>query len=64
MIILHFNNQVHEVSGLFQALVSQGKRLNPSIVLIHLNEPRCEKPVFGVSDQVPHKPGCKTTQDG
>ena len=27
-------------------------------------EPRCEKPVFGVSDQVPHKPGCATTQDG
>ena len=22
------------------------------------------KPVFGVSDQVPHKPGCTTTQDG
>ena len=22
------------------------------------------KPVFGVSDQAPHKPGCKTTQDG
>ena len=21
------------------------------------------KPVFGVSDQVPHKPGCTTTQD-
>ena len=22
------------------------------------------KPVFGVSDQVPHKPGCTTTEDG
>ena len=22
------------------------------------------KPVFGVSDKVPHKPGCKTTEDG
>ena len=22
------------------------------------------KPVFGVSDQVPHKPGCKATEDG
>ena len=22
------------------------------------------KPVFRVSDRVPHKPGCKTTQDG
>ena len=22
------------------------------------------KPVFGVSDQVPHKPGCTATQDG
>ena len=22
------------------------------------------KPVFGVSDQVPHKPGCTTTPDG
>ena len=22
------------------------------------------KPVFRVSDQVPHKPGCTTTQDG
>ena len=22
------------------------------------------KPVFGVSDQVRHKPGCKTTEDG
>ena len=22
------------------------------------------KPVFGVSDQIPHKPGCRTTQDG
>ena len=22
------------------------------------------KPVFGVSDQVPHKPGCTTKQDG
>ena len=22
------------------------------------------KPVFGVSDQVPHKTGCTTTQDG
>ena len=22
------------------------------------------KPVFGVSDQVPHKPGCRATQDG
>ena len=21
-------------------------------------------PVFGVSDQAPHKPGCTTTQDG
>ena len=23
-----------------------------------------KKPVFGVSDQVPYKPGCTTTQDG
>ena len=22
------------------------------------------KPVFGVSDQVPHKPGCAITEDG
>ena len=22
------------------------------------------KPVFGVSDQVPHKPGCTVTEDG
>ena len=22
------------------------------------------KPVFGVSDQVPHKPGCTSTEDG
>ena len=22
------------------------------------------KPVFGVSDQVPHKPGCTATEDG
>ena len=22
------------------------------------------KPVFGASDQVPHKPGCTTTEDG
>ena len=22
------------------------------------------KPVFGVSDQVPHKPGCKAIEDG
>ena len=22
------------------------------------------KPVFGVSDQVPHKPSCTTTEDG
>ena len=22
------------------------------------------KPVYGVSDQVPHKPGCTATQDG
>ena len=27
-------------------------------------EPRCEKPVFGVSDQIRHKPGCTTTEDG
>ena len=28
------------------------------------NEPRCEKVVFGVSDQVRHKPGCTATEDG
>ena len=27
------------------------------------NEPRCEKTGLGVSDQVPHKPGCTTTED-
>ena len=26
--------------------------------------PVMRKPVFGVSDQAPHKPGCATTQDG
>ena len=29
-----------------------------------LNEPRCEKTVFGVSDQVRYKPGCTATEDG
>ena len=29
-----------------------------------INEPRCEKPVFGLSDPIRHKPGCTTTQDG
>ena len=28
------------------------------------NEPRCEKPVFGVSDQVRHKPDWTVTEDG
>ena len=27
-------------------------------------EPRCEKTVFGVSDQVRHKPGCTAREDG
>ena len=27
-------------------------------------EPRCEKTLFGVSDQVPHKPGGTATEDG
>ena len=27
-------------------------------------EPRCEKQVFGVSDQVRRKPGCTATEDG
>ena len=27
-------------------------------------EPRSEKTVFGVSDQVLHKPGCTATEDG
>ena len=26
--------------------------------------PVVRKPVFGVSDQAPHKPGCTATQDG
>ena len=26
-------------------------------------EPRCEKTVFGVSDQARHKPGCTATED-
>ena len=29
-----------------------------------LNEPRCEKTGLRVSDQVQHKPGCTTTEDG
>ena len=29
-----------------------------------VNEPRPRKPVFGVSDQVLHKPGCTTTEEG
>ena len=28
-----------------------------------LVEPRCEKTVFGVSDQVRHNPGCIVTED-
>ena len=28
------------------------------------NEPRREKPVFAVSDQVRYKPGCAATEDG
>ena len=31
---------------------------------IGIIEPRCEKTCLRVSDQVPHKPGCTTTQDG
>ena len=28
-----------------------------------LFEPRCEKLVFGISDQVRHEPGCTATED-
>ena len=31
---------------------------------IKLYEPRCEKPVFGVSEQVQHKLGYTATEDG
>ena len=34
-----------------------------SLVMNHLSLV-LRKPVFGVSDQVPHKPGCATTEDG
>ena len=34
-----------------------------TVFLYALFEPRCEKTGFGVSDQVPHKLGCTTTED-
>ena len=40
-------------------LVSEQQRYCSDLI-----EPRCEKRVFGVSDQVPHKPGCTATEDG
>ena len=41
-------------SGEFQ--VSNCQNMYMSLVV--------RKPVFGVSDQVPHKPGCTATEDG
>ena len=46
---------------------------NKGTLLLHLEANLLEygfmslvvgKPVFGVSDQVPHKPGCTATEDG
>ena len=38
--------------------------VNTSVPVKPINEPRRQKPVFGVSDQVRHKPGCSATEDG
>ena len=46
-------SELHGVSGFQQTCYSL-----PS------NEHRCEKTVFGVSDQVRHKPSCTATEDG
>ena len=77
--ILHRNCRpcVVKVDRLFLTLIS-GRLQGLAKLNIFIRVPRkyrfgwycCElmslvvrKPVFGVSDQVPHKPGCATTED-
>ena len=46
----------HAIGMEFEIISAHDYFLKMSLVL--------RKPVFGVSDQVPHKPGCTITEDG
>ena len=56
-----YEKNTHDVTknenGLTQ-MIPMGKFIRHIMSLV------LRKPVFGVSDQVPHKPGCTTTQHG
>ena len=49
------------ISNIFAALIAY--LASKSDISTPLFEPRSEKPVFGFSDQVPHKSGCIATED-
>ena len=72
-----FENSPHVVQAFMGAIEGMRVGLGPSKVLQYALQvssvikqthnkmsPVVRKPVFGVSDQVRHKPGCTATQDG
>ena len=51
-------NDLHVVTWVFYGVLGGNEAIQVHMSLV------LRKPVFGVSDKVPHKPGCTTTQDG